>query len=166
MSVINEQKERMKNNPVIRIFQLLLLILILILGIPSLIDYLIADISLRFKFRKVATRQARFILFVYSDSRIWKSYIEQNLLPSIEDHAIILNWSERSQWKMSWAVQAFHHWGGEKDFNPMAIVFCNLAKVRVFRFYSAFYEYQHGKITSLQKVESEFLELVKASIKT
>lgn len=49
------------------------------------------------------------VLFVHSDSPIWKSYLEQEIFPHIEKKAIFLNWSERKQWKITLAILAFRH---------------------------------------------------------
>ena len=111
---------------------------------------------------RAATPHQKFILFVYSDSPNWKSYIERNILPQIQDHAVILNWSERNQWdKTSWPVQVFEHWGGQKNFNPLAVVFCGLTQVRVIRFYRAFLDFKHGKEALLRQAESQLLELTR-----
>jgi len=61
------------------------------------------------------------ILFVYSDSPIWHDYIEQHILPLIQEHAVVLNWSQRRSrsWRRSLAVAAFKHFGGWREFNPM-----------------------------------------------
>jgi hypothetical protein len=58
------------------------------------------------------------VLFVYSDSPIWKDYIEKEILPYVPDRAVILNWSERRIWKNSLAVLAFRYFGGYRNFNP------------------------------------------------
>ena len=174
MSNVNYPSEHKKENLIKAVLRFVGTVLVIVLIIPVfivifpfMIPHIVTDISFRFKFREVAVSQGKFILFVYSDSPIWKSYIEHNILPQIQNHAVILNWSERSKWdKTSWAVRAFQHWGGLKNFNPLGIVFCNLAKVRVIRFYGAFHDYKHGKIVSLQKVESQFFELIKAKVKT
>lgn len=142
-----------------------LIALIYVALFPLLLLHIVRDISLRLKFRKVAVSQGKFILFVYSDSPNWKSYIERNILPQIQDHAVILNWSKRSQWdNTSWPVQIFEHWGGRKDFNPLAVVFCSLTQVRVIRFYPAFRDFKHGKETLLRQAESQLLALAKLEI--
>ena len=151
-----------KANPIETIFMSLLIVLIYIVLFPFLLPHIVRDISLRLKFRNVASSQGKFILFVYSNSPNWKSYIERNILPQIQDHAVILNWSERNQWdKTSWPVRVFKHWGGRKDFNPLAVVFCGLTRVRVIRFYQAFLDFKHGKEASLHQAECQLLELVK-----
>ncbi len=162
----DEELARHKEGPLKTALMLLLIALIYLVALPFLIPSFIKGVFLRFKFRNMARRQAKFIIFVYSDSPNWRSYIEQNILPHIQEHAVILNWSERSRWEMSsWIVQAFHHWGGRRDFNPMAIVFYSLVDVRVFRFFKAFHELKRGRPGILEKVESELVQLVKAKVR-
>jgi hypothetical protein len=145
---------------------ILIVPLLFIVTLPFQIPTILRGISLRFKFRKEVVNQGKFIIFVYSDSPNWKCYIEENIFPQIQDHAIILNWSNRSQWdKTSWVVQSFQHWGGQENFNPLAIVFCNLANVRVIRFYNAFHDFKRGKVIPLQKAETQLFELVTATKK-
>jgi hypothetical protein len=162
----DEELARHKENPFKTAFNLLLVVLIYLVALPFLISSFIKSVFLGFKFRNMARRQGRFIIFVYSDSPNWKSYIEQNILPHVQEHAIILNWSERSRWdRSSWIVQAFHHWGGQREFNPIAIVYFSLTDVRVIRFFKAFHELKRGKSRILKKVESELVQLVNARVK-
>jgi hypothetical protein len=166
MRVIHKVKDlsgHKQENPLKTGLMLFLIALIYVVALPFLIPKIFKGISLRFKFHKVAVTRGKFIIFVYSNSPNWKSYIEANILPQIQDHAILLNWSDRGQWKKTeWAVQAFHHWGGQENFNPLAIVFCNLVDVRIIRFYSAFHDFKHGKVIPLQKAEAQLLDLVMA----
>ena len=161
----NDQLALQKENPLKTALKLLLIALIYLIALPFLVPGYIKGVALRFKFRNVALHQGKFVIFVYSDSPNWKAYIEQNILPHIQEHAIILNWSERSQWdKSSWIVQAFRHWGGRRDFNPIAIVFYGLVNVRVIRFYKAFRALKRGKHSILKKVEAELVQLVNAKV--
>ena len=163
---MKDQSESKKENPIKTGLKLILIAIIYIVALPFLIPKTIRGISLRFKFRRAAFTQDRFVIFVYSDSPNWKSYIEENILPQIQDHAIVLNWSNRSHWdKTSWVVQAFQHWGGQENFNPLAIVFCNLVDVRVIRFYNAFHDLKRGKGIPLQKAEAKLFELMKLAKK-
>jgi hypothetical protein len=160
---VKVQSERKQENPIKTVFFLALIVLIYIVALPFLIPKIIKGIFLRLKFHQVAVTQDKFIIFVYSNSPNWKLYIEENILPHIQNHAIILNWSDRNQWhKTDWTVQSFHHWGGQVNFNPLAIVFCNLGDVRVIRFYRAFRDLKHGKVISLQKAEAQLLDSIKA----
>lgn len=91
------------------------------------------------------THQKLFIIFVYSDSPIWKDYVEKEILPQIQNRAVILNWSERSKWKSSLAVLGFRYFGGYRNFNPIALVFRPFHIVKTYRFFEAFKEFKHGK---------------------
>ena len=104
------------------------------------------------------------ILFVHSDSPVWRDSIEQHLLPVIRERAVILNWSQRStpQWGASLAVAVFYHFGGPREFNPMAIVFLPFRRARVFRFHAAFRDYKHGKPEKLLAMTRELLDCSRA----
>ena len=162
----DEKLDRHKENPFKTALMLLLIALIYLVALPFLIPSYVKGVFLRFKFQQLARRQGKFVLFVYSDSPNWKSYIEQNILPHVQEYAIILNWSERSQWDMSsWIVRAFYHWGGQRDFNPIAIVFYSLVNVRVFRFFKAFHELKRGKPGILKKIEAELVQFVNVKVR-
>ena len=148
-------------NPIKTAFMLLAILVICIVALPFLIPSMIKGVLLRLRFRQAARHEGKFVLLVYSDSPKWKSYFEQTILPRVQDHAIILNLSEQTQWdNRSWAAQAFRHWGGTREFNPLAIVFCSLVRVHVFRFYRAFRAYRKGNPVPLEQVESRFLQAV------
>jgi hypothetical protein len=102
-------------------------------------------------------RKGKFILFVYSNSPNWKDYIEANILPRIDSHAVTLNWSERRKWKKEHPLEAkvFRRWAGREEFNPVAIVFQPVSRVKVIRFWQAFRDYKHGKEDRLKSAEVE-----------
>lgn len=158
---MNDKSEHTNENPLKTGLMLSLIALIYIIAIPFLIPGFLRGIYLRFKFHKVAVTEGKFIIFIYSNSPHWKPYIEEHILPKIQDQSILLNWSDRSRWdRTSWNVQAFHHWGGDHDFNPLAIVYCNFFNVKVIRFYDAFLDLKHGNDIPLQKMEAQLLDLV------
>ena len=97
------------------------------------------------------TKNKQFVVFVYSDSPTWQNYIEREILPHIQDRAVILNWSERRNWKASLAVLAFRYFGGHRNFNPIGIVFRPFHLVKTYRFFEAFKEFRRG---DFQKVEN------------
>jgi hypothetical protein len=96
------------------------------------------------------------ILFVYSDSPVWRSHIEAEILPHLGERAVILNWSSRKQWRFSLARLAFSHFAGDREFNPIALVFRPFRRVRTFRFWRPFRDFKHGKPEPLRRLESEF----------
>ncbi len=102
------------------------------------------------------------ILFVYSESPNWKPYVEKTILPKLETHVVTLNWSLRSEWRKTMPLEAkiFRHWGGDKEFNPIAIVLPKKGKVAVIRFWQAFKDARHGKEQTLRKAEAELYGLL------
>lgn len=98
------------------------------------------------------------VLFVHSDSPIWKSYLEQEIFPHIEKKAIFLNWSERKQWKITLAFLAFRHFGGDRNFNPMAMVFRPFRFQRSFRFYEVFRDFKHGNNDGVERMKRQLFD--------
>jgi len=108
-------------------------------------------------------RQGKFILFVYSDSSNWKDYIEQNILPRIEAHSVILNWSKRREWEsqMGFEMKLFNQWAGSREFVPAAILFPLAGKVKVFRLFQLSQNPKHGKDRVSKEAEHALFEAVK-----
>lgn len=97
-------------------------------------------------------------LFVYSDSPLWRSYIETHILPEIAGRAVVMNWSERKKWRMSLAWAVFLHFGGSREFNPLGVVFHPGRRAKVFRFWRPFHDFTHGCDAPLKKIESDFFQ--------
>lgn len=97
------------------------------------------------------------VLFVYSNSPLWQSYIEETILPRLPRGSVVLNWSERRRWRW-WSLSAavFHFFGGSREFNPLAVVVRPFRWGRAFRFWRAFRDAKHGNRDALQRVETEF----------
>lgn len=104
--------------------------------------------------------RGRDILVVYSDSPTWQDYFEQNILPLLGERAVVLNWSRRREWRFSLATIAARHFGGRREFNPLAVVFRPFRLTRTFRFWKPFKDDKHGRPEALQRMEGEFLELI------
>lgn len=101
------------------------------------------------------------VLFVYSNSPIWQEYLEERVIPRLPENAIVLNWSERRNWKrFSLSVRAFHHFGGDREFNPLAVIFRPFGRTRIIRFWRAFKDYSRGNEDPLKRVEAELLDAV------
>ena len=104
--------------------------------------------------------RGRDVLFVYSDSPIWRDYIEHQTLPYLGKRAVVLNWSHRRRWRLSLARMAFYHFGTDREHNPLAVVFRPLHRSRVFRFWQPFRDFKHGHTEALNKMEKEFFGLI------
>jgi len=96
------------------------------------------------------------LLYVHSNSPVWQDHIKTKIIPRLPDRSIILNWSERKKWRPSLAGWVFRHFGGYRDFNPLAVVFRPFRRTKVFRFHEAFGDMKHGRPEKLLKMEQEF----------
>ena len=110
------------------------------------------------------TRRKQFTVFVYSDSPIWKDYIETEILPYIKDRAVILNWSERRKWKTSLEVLAFRYFGGQRNFNPIGLLFRPFRLVRTHRFFEAFKEFKYGDPGRVEEIKNELFKSLEIQI--
>ena len=131
--------------------------LLLAVGIFALIYSILLHITIWAFFCSRGTA----VMFVYSNSPIWREYIETNIIPYLPDSAITLNWSERTQWK-AWSLSTivFRHFGGYREFNPLGVVFRPLHRSKVFRFWKPFKDFKHGNPDSLIVMQEEFLNLI------
>ncbi len=123
---------------------------------------------LRFRFVQRWKPENKHILFVHSESPNWEQYIEDNITPVVREQAVFLNWSKRSEWKNGKPLEAkiLYHWGGEFEFNPMAIVFVRGRKVKTIRFLQAFRDYKHGKSLLLRQQETELFACLTPDVKS
>lgn len=120
--------------------------------------YGLASVCLHFVIWIWWCARGRDVLFVYSDSPVWREYIERRLLPDLGERAIVLNWSQRKRWRLSLSRIAFRHFGGTREFNPLAVVFRPFRRTRTFRFWKAFRDMKHERTESLQAMEREFFD--------
>jgi hypothetical protein len=96
------------------------------------------------------------ILFVYSDSPIWRDYMLAEMLPLVGSRAVVLNWSERRTWKRwSLRVLAFRFFGGHKAFNPLIVMFRPFRRAQKYRFWPAFREWKQGNKEAVEKLKLE-----------
>ena len=99
------------------------------------------------------------VLYVSSDSPIWKEYMEAEILPLVAPRAKVLDWSARSKWpKRSFAVRVFHTFGGRHDFNPMVLLFRPFRRAIIFRFLPAFQEHKHGNSESVEQLRRDLMQ--------
>jgi hypothetical protein len=100
------------------------------------------------------------VLLVYSNSPIWQEYFETEIRPRLGARAVVLNWSERKQWRAGLASMAFRFFGGSKEFNPLAVVFRPFRRARVFRFWAPLKAQKHGDAEPLERLEVELFNLL------
>jgi hypothetical protein len=141
-------------------FILVLLPLVVVVAIVAIVAFAVSSVCLHILIWTWWGLRGRDVLFVYSDSPVWRDYIEQHILPFLGDRAVVLNWSQRRQWRLTLARLAFHHFGGSREFNPLAVVFRPLRLTKTFRFWKPFREYKHGRPLALRTLEDEFYSVI------
>jgi hypothetical protein len=104
----------------------------------------------------------RYAIVVYSNSPVWQEYFETQIIPRLGRRAVVLNWSERKDWKLTLSVILFRVFGGTREFNPMAIVFEPLRWPRRFRFYKAFRSFKRGQPEEVEALRLQFFRLLDA----
>jgi len=121
---------------------------------------------LRLRWERTWGRQGKRILLVYSRSPHWQSYIETTWLPQVAPHSVVVDWSDRSNWRKPppLEIRAFRYWGGTREFNPLALLFPKRGRVRAIRFWQPFRDARHGKERALRTAEAElfgFIETIR-----
>jgi hypothetical protein len=96
-------------------------------------------------------------LVIYSDSPIWRDYMIREILPLLGGRAFVLNWSERNSWpKWFFVAHVFRSFKGEKEFNPMVVIFRPLQRAKFFRFWLGFQQWKkHGEMASVHSLLRE-----------
>jgi hypothetical protein len=101
--------------------------------------------------------QGKDVLYMSSNSPVWKEYMDTEILPLITKRAVILDWSARSKWpKLSFSVHVFRAFGGRREFNPMIVLFRPFRAAQIFRFFRAFKDRKHGDSSSLDQIRRDF----------
>ena len=134
---------------------------VLVIGVAALLEFVVSSVCLHVLIWTWWCLRGRDILLVYSDSPIWHDYIERHFLPSLRERAVVLNWSQRKRWGLSVARLALRHFGGSRQFNPLAVVFRPFRRTRIFRFWQPFRDFKHGRPQALRKMEDEFFSLIR-----
>jgi hypothetical protein len=96
------------------------------------------------------------VLVVLSESPIWHDYMLAEVLPLVRHRAGVLNWSERKKWpRWSLVRHVFRTFRGERNFNPLVIVFRPFRRAEVLRFWQAFQEWKHGHRESVERLKRQ-----------
>ena len=133
---------------------------LLVVVLLALVVYLVSTVCLHIAIWSWWCLRGRDILFVYSDSPIWHDYIERHVLPRLGERAVVFNWSRRRDSRFSLARAAVRHFGGWREFNPMALVFRPFHRTRNFRFWQPFKDFKHGHPEALHRMERDFFGVI------
>jgi hypothetical protein len=132
-----------------------------VVAMVALLLFAVSSVCLHILIWTLWCLRGRDILFVYSDSPVWHDYLEQRLLPPIRHRAVVLNWSQRKRWRFSLAKAAFRHFGGYREFNPLAVVFHPFRRTQKFRFWRPFRDWKHGRPAALIQMERDFFASIR-----
>lgn len=156
---MSRKPESIGRNVAKLVFVLLLLPVLLPLAIIGLILHLL---NKAFVYLLVWTwwlPRGKDVLYVSSDSTIWKEYMETEIFPLVARRAVVLSWSARSKWpKWCFAVRVFRTFGRSRDFNPMVVLFRPFRAASVFRFLPAFREWKHGNTTRVEELRHDLMQ--------
>ncbi len=149
--------QRLKNAVLVVLF----LPFVLPLALLAIVLHILYKITLYLLVWVIWLPRGKDILFVYSDSPIWRDYMATEILPLVQDRAVVLNWSERKKWRR-WrlGVAVFHHFAGVREFNPLVMVFRPVRLARVFRFWSAFKDWKRGYREPVDKLRQDLLNVL------
>jgi hypothetical protein len=135
---------------------LVVLPLILPLALITIALYLPYRIALYLLVWALWLPRGKDILLVYSDSPIWREYVLSEILPLVQERAVVLNWSERSKWsRWSFRVHLFRAFGGYREFNPLVVLFRPFRRARSFRFWLPFKDWKRGYREPVERLRQE-----------
>jgi hypothetical protein len=150
--------ESRQNRPLTNVVGLATVFLLFPLGVAFLAGWLLATIALHLALLVVWLPRGRRVLFVTSDDATWKTHLDLNVVPRLPKTAVILDWSARARWSpFQLGAWLFRLWSGDRNFNPLAIVFRPWRGPKIFRFWSAFQELERGNPEPLRAVQAAFL---------
>jgi len=96
-------------------------------------------------------RKIRYLI-IYSDSPQWKSYFEEEVIPSFVRNAKVINLSRdgggSKWWHLDWVV--YRHCAGYRNRFPIVIRLSPIGTWRAVRFYDAFIQAKKGKTQNLE----------------
>ena len=140
---------------------ILLLPLIVVAGCLAMLVFVFYRISLYLLVWSCWCTRGRNVLLVYSESPLWYDDIRATVIPKLPGSSNVLNWSQRRTWKWyQLSVHVARHFGGNREFNPIVVIFRPFRPAKIFRFWSAFKDQKHGKTETLVSLKREMFESI------
>jgi hypothetical protein len=138
-----------------------LLPLVLPLALIAVTLYLAHRIALYMLVWVLWLPRGKDILVVYSDSPIWQEYMTTQILPLVQERAIVLNWSERKTWRrLSFRAHVFRCFGKGREFNPLLVRFSPFRRARIFRFWLPFKDWKRGYREPVERMRQELFSIL------
>ncbi len=132
------------------------LVFILPLAVVAVILHFLNRLAVYLLVWMVWVPQGKDVLVVLSESPIWHDYMSSEIMPLVRERAVVINWSDRKKWpRWSFAPHVFRAFGGERNFNPLVIVFRPFRPAMVLRFWQAFQEWKHGHREPVERLKKQ-----------
>jgi hypothetical protein len=95
-------------------------------------------------------RKTRYLI-IYADSEHWKSYFEDEVIPSLLEHAKVINLSRDVETKKWWHLEWILYRHIDAPRIPLVIRFSPVGTWRIITFYNAFMQAEKGNNQALEK---------------
>ena len=155
---MGREKESRTRNFAKAALTLLLLPIILPLALIGFILFPLHRATLNLLIWLLWIPRGKDVLLVYSDSPIWRDYMRTQVLPLVQERAVVLNWSERKSWpRWSAAHSAFRSFGGGREFNPLVVVYRPFRRAQCFRFFSPFKDWKRGNTEPVERMRQDLI---------
>ncbi|MEM9702124.1 MAG: hypothetical protein AAF907_06745 [Planctomycetota bacterium] len=136
----------------IRVICLPLLLVMLAVAFPILLTFVLRDVLVTIAVWLSWLPRGKDTLVVYSNSPHWQVYFESIVTPSIAERCYVLSWSERKTWPvLDLRVIAFNCLAGDREYNPIVIVFKPFRRARAFSFYRAMRDVKHNNHAAVRE---------------
>jgi hypothetical protein len=144
---------------IVMVAQITLFVLLLPLIILVLFFFILYQASLYPLIWCLWLPKGKDVLFISSNSPIWEDYMRDQVFPLVASRAVTLNWSERKHWpRWSLARHFFGLYVGNREFNPLVVVFRPLRRAAFFRFYVPLKARKHGDPDPAESLRRELAE--------
>jgi hypothetical protein len=126
---------------------------ILVFGLVGLDKLLLLSALYVYRLRGIAG------ILVTSDSPHWNVYIRERWIDRFGERFVVLNWSQRREWKLSLAEILYRRYCGQhRNFCPAIVYLRGLRYPLVFQFFYAFRDHKHGNDRALRRLEARLFE--------
>ncbi len=98
---------------------------------------------------------------VYSNSPKWAAFFSEEVVPHVQDQAVVVDISKDPFWKSLRSLErrVHLHWGGRVEHTPIVIHFRRAWRVDTVRFFEAFQQMHRGDSSAVGAQLAKVLEL-------
>ena len=122
--------------------------------------WLVAAARLAFRVKREWLPAGRVGVFVYSQGREWRQYVEEEIVPRVRDVLVVVDRSAEPRWTIDAGLAApvYFHWAFGRG--PLAVVFVPWWRPRRFAFRSALRAYVAGDPAPVEALRAKLLALL------